>query len=269
MSVSSVAADYPTHAILSRQTIATTRRIGENHLVTANPPPGWPGSQPRPPWLGIPISGWLVLASSVLCCGFTATAVPLWGALTETEDRRFRRSMFITTGGFAALTILAFVLVGIAPQDENDVPTDVLGNLGGTCLLTLWLGGIGLMIWLLVRRSRMHARDSLPGVRAERERRRLRQQYRDLAIQDPALATRIGVGRPDLARDFDDGGLVDFNNVGRDHLLRSVPLTADEAQRVVEARDLLGRFASVEEVGSYAVLPDPATERLREIAVFL
>lgn len=237
--------------------------------MTANPPPGWPGSSPPPPRLGIPVSGWLVLASSIVCCGFTATAVPLWGALTETEHHRFRRSMFVVTGVFAAVTVLAFVLVGVAPEDEEGVPTDVVGNLGGVCLLMLWLGGIGLMAWLLVRRSRLQARDSLPGVRAERERSRLRQQYRELAFQDPALASRIGVGRPDLARNFDDGGLVDLNNVGREHLVRVLPLPAEEALRVAEARDLLGRFVSVEEVGSYAVLPDPATERLREIAVFL
>lgn len=237
--------------------------------MTAYPPSGPPGTAPRPPRLGIPVSGWLVLASSILCCGFTATAAPLWGALTETENRRFRRSMFVVTGVFAAVTVLAFVLVGIAPQDEKDTPTGVLGNLGGVCLLMLWLGGIGLMAWLLVRRSRLQARDDLPGVRAERERSRLRQQYRELAVQDPALASRIGVGRPDLARNFDDGGLVDLNNVAREHLVRALPLTAEEAVRVADARDLLGRFVSVEEVASYAVLPDPATERLREIAVFL
>lgn len=243
--------------------------MGENRLVTATPPPGWPRSSPPPPRLGIPVSGWLVLASTILCCGFTATAAPLWGALTETEDRRFRRSMFVVTGVVAALTILAFVLVGIAPQDEEDTPTGVLGNLGGVCLLALWLGGIGMMAWLLVRHSRGDARDSLPGVRAERERSRLRQQYRELALQDPALASRIGLGRPDLARNFDDGGLVDLNNVARDQLLRTLPLTPEESARVADARDMLGRFVSVEEVGSYAVLADPAIERLREVAIFL
>jgi hypothetical protein len=215
------------------------------------------------------VSGWLVLASSVLCCGFAATAAPLWGALTESDDQRFRRAMFVTTGLFAAVTALAFVLVGIAPKDEEDIPTDVTGNLGGALLLTLWLGGIAMMAWLLVRKAQQSARDSLPGVRAEMERRRLRQEYREIAAEDPALAARIGVGRPDLARDFDDGGLVDLNNVGRNHLLRCLPLAADEAQRVVEARDLIGRFVSVEEVSSYAVLPDPSTARLREVAVFL
>lgn len=235
--------------------------------MTTNPPPGWPGSPP--PRLGIPVSGWLVLASCVFCCGFTATAAPLWGAITETEDQRFRRWMFVTTGLFATVTALAFVLVGIAPEDDEGAPADVVGNVGGALLLTLWLGGIGLMAWLLVRTSRKNAHSNLPGVQAEMERRRLRQEYRELALRDPALAASIGVGRPDLVRDFDDGGLVDLNNVGRDHLLRFLPLAPDEAQRVAEARDLLGRFVSVEEVASYAVLPDPSTARLREVAVFL
>ena len=234
--------------------------------MTHNPPPSWAGRPPRP---SIPASGWVVLASSVLCCGFTAFAAPLWGALTETENQSFRRRMFVVTGVFAAVEVLAFVLVGISPKDEEDVPTDVTGNLGGALLLSLWLGGIATMIWLLVRTAQRNARDTLPGVAAELERRRLRQEYRELAAQDPALAVRIGVGRPDLARDFDDGGLLDLNNVGRDHLLRGLPMAAEEAQRVAEARDLLGRFVSVEEVGSYALLPDPTTERLRDIAIFL
>ena len=52
--------------------------------------------------------------------------------------------------------------------------------------------------------------------------RRRREQARHFAQQYPDQARRSGVGRPDLARTFDDGGLVDLNHAS-DHELASVP----------------------------------------------
>jgi hypothetical protein len=40
-----------------------------------------------------------------------------------------------------------------------------------------------------------------------------RKEARHLAATNPALARDLKIGRPDLPRDYDDGGLVDVNNV--------------------------------------------------------
>jgi hypothetical protein len=45
------------------------------------------------------------------------------------------------------------------------------------------------------------------------ERMRLRREARKLCQDNPVLAQELKIGRPDLPRDYDDGGLVDVNHV--------------------------------------------------------
>jgi len=48
---------------------------------------------------------------------------------------------------------------------------------------------------------------------AAQERLARRAQARALLASDPALAGELVIGRPDRHRQYDDGGLVDVNNV--------------------------------------------------------
>ncbi|GAA5169770.1 hypothetical protein [Amycolatopsis dongchuanensis] len=56
-----------------------------------------------------------------------------------------------------------------------------------------------------------------------------RQQARDLAARDPLLAKELGIGRPDLERGYDDGGLVDLNSAPAEVLARICELTPEQA----------------------------------------
>ncbi len=105
-----------------------------------------------------------------------------------------------------------------------------------------------------------------PGAAEEYQRRR-RAEYRRLIRDDINLARSMSVGRPDLQRTYDDGGLLDLNSLSVEILVRSgVP--ADEAARIANARQV-GRFSSLDEVALRCSLTRNTVARLRETAVFL
>jgi len=101
-----------------------------------------------------------------------------------------------------------------------------------------------------------------------RDRMHRRQQARELAQHNPVLARDLRIGRPDMPHDYDDGGLVDVNQVPGDVLASCLGLTPAESATVVEARDQLGRFGSPEELSVYAQLPPDRVEAIRDWMIF-
>ncbi|MDX6281515.1 MAG: hypothetical protein QOH03_2586, partial [Kribbellaceae bacterium] len=69
-----------------------------------------------------------------------------------------------------------------------------------------------------------------------------RSQARQLAVEQPALARSLRIGRPDLPRDYDDGGLVDLNSVPAAWLATLPGITRQEADAIVLSRTQHGRF---------------------------
>ena len=59
-----------------------------------------------------------------------------------------------------------------------------------------------------------------------------------------------------MARDYDDGGLLDLNNLSASALETHGPLERHVADQLVEVRNDLGRFADVNEVLAYVDLPE-------------
>jgi DNA uptake protein ComE-like DNA-binding protein len=91
----------------------------------------------------------------------------------------------------------------------------------------------------------------------------------DIARATPELAVELGIGRPDLERSFDDGGVVDVNHAPA-AALRTIPgLTQEDVRRIVRVRGEVGGFTSAEELGLLADLPPRLTPVLRKHAVFL
>jgi len=64
---------------------------------------------------------------------------------------------------------------------------------------------------------------------------------------NPALARELRIGRPDLPRQYDDGGLVDVNRVPGYVLAASLGLTQQEVANLIAARDKLGNFGGADE----------------------
>ncbi len=101
-----------------------------------------------------------------------------------------------------------------------------------------------------------------------RARMRRRSQARQIARANRVLARELRIGRPDLPREYDDGGLVDVNHVPGDILTSCLGLTPQETAAVVAARDQLGGFTSPEELSAYAELPPDRVDALRDWMLF-
>jgi DNA uptake protein ComE-like DNA-binding protein len=101
-----------------------------------------------------------------------------------------------------------------------------------------------------------------------RARMRRRSQARELAMANHVLARELGIGRPDVSHEYDDGGLVDVNHVPGDVLASCLGLTPQETAAVVAARDQLGGFTSPEELSAYAQLSPDRVDALRDWMLF-
>jgi len=101
-----------------------------------------------------------------------------------------------------------------------------------------------------------------------RTRMRRRQQARELAASNPVLARELGVGRPDMPHDYDDGGLVDVNHVPGEVLRQSLGLTAAESAAIITVREQLGRFSGPEELTAYTELAPDRVDALRDWMLF-
>lgn len=96
-----------------------------------------------------------------------------------------------------------------------------------------------------------------PAVRSVLNRRYRRKTVRRLAARDPELALKVGVGRPDDPNvHYDDGGLVDLNNVSANGLVMALSWPRDDAEAFVRERDLRRGYDSLAEVGALSSL-DP------------
>jgi hypothetical protein len=107
-----------------------------------------------------------------------------------------------------------------------------------------------------------------PAVVAALARRQRRREARELLARDPGLAAELRIGRPDLPRSFDDGGLVDVTAVPASILSQLPGLRPENVQRVLAARDGPLGLSSVEDLIVYADVPAEVAEALREVLVF-
>jgi hypothetical protein len=95
-----------------------------------------------------------------------------------------------------------------------------------------------------------------------------RKDARHLVAMNPALARDLKIGRPDLPRDYDDGGLVDVNHVPGPVLGPALGLAPDEVTDVAAARERLGRFSSADELCAYTQLSPDRVDELRDLMIF-
>jgi hypothetical protein len=112
---------------------------------------------------------------------------------------------------------------------------------------------------------RQHNKDAIAEAKDRIERRK---DARRLAETDPALARDLHIGRPDVPRDYDDGGLVDVNHVPGAVLAADLGLTPDEVTDVIAARDKLGKFTSADELCAYTDLSPDRVDELRDLMIF-
>jgi hypothetical protein len=100
-----------------------------------------------------------------------------------------------------------------------------------------------------------------PHLRRAFSRRARRALAHDILAEDPVLAAELGIGRPDLKRGFNDGGLIDVNGVPARVLARLPGFNAEMAARVVDARERHGDLESGAELVVYAHVPPEVVDR--------
>jgi len=174
------------------------------------------------------------------------------------------------------LVVATFVFVGAADRGPDGSTTGPFATLSSMSVLTLYVGGLAALI--VVRhqvfgpRARPTGWDRPlpdPAVAAALAARGRREEARRLAAQDPLLAHELRIGRPDLPRSYDDGGLVDLNAAPPQAIARTCGIAPEHAERIVACRSAAGRFAAVEDVFVWADLPYEIWDHVRDRAVVL
>lgn len=213
---------------------------------------------------------WLSTLSTILG---SATVLLSFGSLTwlvmlgYAVWRRSWRLAAASAGYLAFVAVVVYVLGNSDPEAAEATDLELLLVIG---LFFAWLGGTAHVIllshgvWAAVTGGQ-GSRDA----RATEERRIRREQARYLLHHYPVARHELRIGRPDLPRDYDDGGLVDVNAVP-DHVIAGLPgLTSEQCWQIVTDRWLRGPFASMEELAGRCLLSPALTDSLWDIMVFL
>lgn len=191
-----------------------------------------------------------------------------------------RRPVWTLAAIYGAVDVALLTLSGLAPTDGEGNATSATGE---ALLSVAAIGGLTTAVVACVQLSALrrevyglppsaappaHA-PADPAVAEALAARARREEARKLAADDPALARDLLIGRPDLARSYDDGGLVDINNAPASAIASTCGIDQDSADRIVEARATRGGFSNVAEVLVLLELPTETWDRIRHRAIVL
>ena len=185
-----------------------------------------------------------------------------WTAFVYAGLRARHRRWVMWGVAYLAVSATSLALIGVAPDEHW------LQDAGALIGLFSW--GVSLVHALAVRRDFLDRVEALDDPRLDEAEDRLarRDVALDLVAGDPMRARELGIGRPDIAGAY-EAGLVDLNHAPAG-VIALLPGFDDQlARRVVEVRDEIDGFSSLDDFGHVLDLPAPVTDRLREIAIFL
>ncbi|TDD34874.1 helix-hairpin-helix domain-containing protein [Actinomadura sp. KC06] len=188
---------------------------------------------------------------------FTFAAAALW--------RRSAHLMISTAAYIGVFTLMLFMLPDIGKDDGAERTVGVL---------LFVLAVVGCAHAFIIRRRvfdphGLSAVDNEAVVERVKRRRLLRDKARELAASDPGLAKELRIGRPDLQRQYNDGGLVDVNHAPVEALTLLPGITPELAGKIERVRAETGGFVSAEELSAVAGLPPSLTGDLADYAVFI
>ncbi len=198
-----------------------------------------------------------------------------WVPFVHAAVRLGRKSLYARAVAFGAAAAVMGVLLSLAPKDTTGKAVGTAGELLTSVAVILGLAVVAVACVQQVKLRREILRQA-PGERldgpdpalaaalAARDR---RAEARKLALSDPLIARDLRVGRPDLQRDYDDGGLVDLNNAPAAVIGAVCELDAITTEAIVEIRATVGGFSTVDDV--FTAVPVAAWDRVRDRAVVL
>jgi hypothetical protein len=203
---------------------------------------------------------------TVLSGGLLA-AIPYWHAWSQLRTSKLRTLALACT----AVDVFLVVLISLTPDQAHRSGNDPLSTIRGFIVLAvviaacIQLRGIRRAVYSAPRVIPMDDDPVLARARASRQR---REEARKLWRADPALARDLGIGRPDLARGFDDGGLIDLNAAPAPLIARVCGIEQQQADAIVAARTARGgSYFNLGEVFVDVPLPESVQGALTEHAV--
>jgi hypothetical protein len=230
------------------------------------PPSG--AAAPGPVGGAQPATGRWYFVITVLTFGFLA-AVPFWHAARRLGRPAVGRLALIYT----AINAFMLVLMSLTPERNPDGSSGnpTISTIGGMTVVAVVVVGC---IQLRGLRREVYALPPVvptsadPVVARALAARRRRTEARELRANDPALARDLGIGRPDLGRGYDDGGLVDLNTAPAALIAEVSRIDQQHAEAITAARTARGgTFFNLGEVFVDVNLPPHVQEQLREHAL--
>ncbi|WP_424185465.1 hypothetical protein ACOBQX_26750 [Actinokineospora sp. G85] len=189
---------------------------------------------------------------------------------------RLRRSRLLGWAvGFMAITGLMFYVSGEPEGTVNPVldATTVVLVFGGAIMATVLAAGLRREAYALAPAPAVPQAPAPPGqwpldpaVAGVLRARARRAEARQLAAGDPLMARELGIGRPDVAREYDDGGLVDLASAPASTIAQVLDLTPEQAEAVIAVRDTA---MTVEDVFSLTDLPVDTWDRVRDRSIVI
>ncbi|MFI6260987.1 BTAD domain-containing putative transcriptional regulator [Micromonospora sp. NPDC051006] len=240
------------------------------------PPPAGPSSfAGLPPaadgrWPKTPMPRWASATATVVGTVLVLLSLGCLTWLVILLYAAWRRSWRLALAGvgYLAVLVLEVSLLDIEhPEAEPSAATSVVFL--GLVVFTWLIGAVHVVllsrgVWATLTGGPGSAKD-----RAGEERRIRREHSRYLLYHYPAARGELRIGRPDLPRSFDDGGLIDVNAVPEQVLAGLPGLTAEQCRQMVVDRWLRGPYSSLEELAGRCLLPPNVTEPLRDLLFFL
>ncbi len=188
-------------------------------------------------------------ALSVTCAALPILSLGLATPFTFAAAALRRRSLHLMVSTAAYLGLFAlwmFLFPGIGKESGTEHTVGVL---------VFVLAVVGCGHAFLIRRRvfdphGLSAVDNEAVVERVKRRRLLREKARELAAADPGLAKELRIGRPDLPRQYNDGGLVDVNHAPVEALTTLPGITPELAEKIERVRAEAGGFMSAEELSA-------------------
>jgi DNA-binding SARP family transcriptional activator len=189
-----------------------------------------------------------------------AAAVPLlslgalaWASMLYFAARRHSRALTLVAAGYLAVLVTAFASFG--PDPEAISTRDSIAT---ALLLALAFGGAGHAAYLA------YTAPYRRGAVATDDRRARRAEARRILRFQPQVAEDLRIGRPDLPRWFDDGGLVDVNAVPERTLAALPGVGAHRARLIVQRRPL----TSAHDLVAEGIVTAQVARRLDDVLVY-
>ncbi|MBB3098722.1 DNA-binding SARP family transcriptional activator [Actinoplanes campanulatus] len=211
------------------------------------PPAMMPGHLMSPRRTGIPLAEAVVAGVlPVVTCSMASWAYFVYAAFQRRTLRDVLTAAFYVTAYLTAIFFLA-----IDPSDLDSETTSAAEDVGFT------------LMFLLIPVAAVHGAILACHPGDNRGARTRRQLARQFAAIHPDGARQAGIGRPDLLRSFDDGGLIDLNHVPPQEIARLRGVSPIEAHRIALDRYEHGPYQSPDDLARRGLLTDRTLRRIQ------